>query len=195
MGGLLLPLFCLVGSMLFTSCEETAGIDEYANWQERNEALIRFVADSVKINSDGEWRRILSFKLDSVDAQGNPIEHGVEDYIYCQIVKDSAGSTHPLYTETVSVNYRGRLMPSASYPEGMVFDESYKGSFNPMLNAPRNFRVDDLIVGWSTALMHMTVGDTWRVYIPAALGYGAVDKNNIPAYSTLIFEMNLADIL
>ena len=86
MGGLLLPLFCLVGSMLFTSCEETAGIDEYANWQERNEALIRFVADSVKINSDGEWRRILSFKLDSVDAQGNPIEHGVEDYIYCQIV-------------------------------------------------------------------------------------------------------------
>ena len=37
----------------------------------------------------------------------------------------------------------------------------------------------------------MHIGDTWRIYVPAALGYGSVTKTGIPAYSTLVFDITL----
>ena len=187
-----LLLVAMLGS-LFVSCEETAEVDEYANWQERNEEFIRDIAQKAKANEDGKWKRILSYRLDSLDNQGNPIEHSFDDYIYCYIEHDSASTTQPNYTDFVSVNYRGRLIPTESQPKGKVFDESYKGEFNPQHNVPRNFYVDELVTGWSTALMHMTKGDIWRIYIPANLGYGAQNKTDIPAHSTLIFDLNLVD--
>ena len=184
----------MLGS-LFVSCEETPEIDEYANWKERNVEFIDSIANVAKANTDGRWLKLLSFKLNETDINGNPAEYDNEDYIYCHVEEYGTGSVHPLFTDFVSVNYRGRLIPSISYPEGKIFDESYKGTLNPALNVPRNFSMGDLITGWSTALMHMVKGDTWRVYIPAKLGYNAKEKDNIPAYSTLIFDMNLAGII
>ena len=43
----------------------------------------------------------------------------------------------------------------------------------------------------SIAVQQMVAGDTWEVYIPAKLGYGDYESGFIPAYSTLIFEINL----
>ena len=186
-------LFVTMLGGLFASCEETTEVDEYANWQERNEAFIDSIARVAEANTDGKWKRILSFKLDSIDTQGNPIEHDVEDYIYCHIEQNGEGSEHPLYTDFVSVNYRGRLIPTISQPKGLVFDESYRGEFNPLFNTPRSFYVDELIVGWSTALMNMEEGDRWHIYIPANLGYRSQKKKDIPAYSTLIFDLNLVN--
>ena len=54
--------------------------------------------------------------------------------------------------------------------------------------------------GWTTAMMQMKKGltrdkgDVWRIYVPATLGYeGRTDVSGIPAYSTLIFDLNLVD--
>ena len=184
---------CMLGSF-FVSCEETAEFDEYSNWQARNEAFIDSIAKVAKADTEGEWKRILSFKLNPIDAQGNPVEHDIDDYIYCRIEKSGEGIEHPRYTDFVSVNYRGRLIPTISQPKGLVFDESYKGEFKEHLNTPRNFYTDELIVGWSTALMNMVEGDCWHIYIPANLGYGTQKKGDIPAHSTLIFDLNLAKI-
>ena len=181
---------CTLGS-LFASCEETAEVNEYANWQERNEAFIDSIAKVANDNADGKWMRILALGLDSIDITGNLVEHDTEDYIYCHIEKAGEGSEHPL--SIVSVNYRGRLIPTESHPQGKVFDESYKGTLNPATNKPVEFSVDDVIEGWHTALVHMVKGDIWRVYIPASLGYGSSNKTDIPAYSTLIFDINLVD--
>ena len=186
-------LFVAMLGSLFVSCEETAEVDEYANWQERNEEFIRDIAQKAQTNADGKWERILSFKLNATDAQGNPVEHGIDDYVYCHKVTDGEGTEHPNYTDFVSVNYRGRLIPTESQPKGLVFDESYKGTFNPVHNTPRHFFVNELIAGWSTALTQMSKGDTWIVYIPAKLGYGTQKKGDIPAHSTLIFDLNLVD--
>ncbi len=186
-------LFVAMLGSLFVSCEETAEVDEYANWQERNEEFIVAIAQEAKTNADGKWERILAFNLNAVDAQGNPVEHGVDDYIYCHKVDEREGTENPKYTDFVSVNYRGRLIPTESQPKGMIFDESYKGTFNPAHNTPRHFFVNELIEGWSTALMQMSKGDNWIIYIPSTLGYGAQKKSDIPAYSTLIFDLNLVD--
>ena len=183
-------LFIVTLGSLFASCEETAVVDEYANWQERNILYIDSIAKVAKSNSD-KWLRILSYKLDSVDINGNYVEHNVEDYVYCYVEKKGEDNGHPLSTATV--NYRGRLIPTDSHPMGKVFDESYTGTLNPATNAPVEFSLNDVIEGWSTALMHMGKGDIWRVYIPANLGYGNSNKTDIPAYSTLIFDINLVD--
>ena len=183
-------LFIVTLGSLFASCEETAVVDEYANWQERNTLYIDSIAKVAKSNSD-KWLRILSYKLDSIDINGNYVEHNVEDYVYCYVEKRGENSGHPLSTATV--NYRGRLIPTDSHPVGKVFDESYTGTLNPATNAPVEFSLNDVIEGWSTALMHMGKGDIWRVYIPANLGYGNSNKTDIPAYSTLIFDINLVD--
>ena len=183
-------LFIVTLGSLFASCEETAVVNEYANWQERNTLYIDSIAKVAKSNSD-KWLRILSYKLDSIDVNGKYIEHNVEDYVYCYVEKRGENSGHPLSSATV--NYRGRLIPTDNHPMGKVFDESYTGTLNPATNAPVEFSLNDVIEGWSTALMHMGKGDIWHVYIPANLGYGNSNKTDIPAYSTLIFDINLVD--
>lgn len=37
----------------------------------------------------------------------------------------------------------------------------------------------------------MHPGDRWMIYIPYELGYGSRTSGPIPAYSTLIFEVEL----
>lgn len=205
---LLSLLFITTIGCLFASCEETAEVEEYANWEERNTALLKSVALLAEQNADGKWLKIRSHKLNETDREGNPVVWDVDDYIYCHIETEGTGTIRPLLSDSVLVNYRGRLMPTdlevediaaviaqGSTPQGKVFEESYKGELNPTFNRPKPFAVKGVITGWSTALMHMTKGDHWRIYIPYTLGYGDTDKGNIPASSTLIFDINLVDII
>ncbi|MBR5841796.1 MAG: FKBP-type peptidyl-prolyl cis-trans isomerase [Bacteroidaceae bacterium] len=187
-------LFITTIGCLFASCEETAEVDEYANWQERNTEFIDSIAKVAKANADGKWLRVLSFKLNEKDMEGNIVEHDIDDYVYCHIETQGTGTEYPLFTDTVSVNYRGRLIPTLSYPEGKVFDQSYKGALNPAVNVPSRFNVNGVIIGWSSVLQQMVTGDTWRVYIPANLAYKSAKQTNIPAYSALIFDINLVKI-
>ena len=188
-------LFIATIGSLFVSCEETAEVGEYDNWQERNAEFIDSIAEVARVNSDGKWLKILSYKLNPLDGSGTPVEYGVEDYIYCHIEVKGTGTQCPLFTDSVSVNYRGRLMSTQASPQGKVFDESYKGELNVAVNVPKQFVVSGLVAGWSTALMKMVEGDIWRVYIPSELGYGSKEKSDIPAYSALVFDINLLDII
>ena len=188
-------LFITTLGCLFASCEETAEVDEYANWQERNTEFIDSIAKVAEANADGKWLRVLSFKLNEKDMEGNIVEHDIDDYVYCHIETQGTGTEYPLFTDTVSVNYRGRLIPTLSYSEGKVFDQSYKGALNPAVNVPSRFNVNGVIIGWSSVLQQMVTGDTWRVYIPANLAYKSAKQTNIPAYSALIFDINLVKII
>ena len=55
-------------------------------------------------------------------------------------------------------------------------------------------RLCNLIEGWIIAMQAMHVGDKWEVYIPASMGYGRYAQPGIPAYSTLIFEIELLGV-
>ena len=57
---------------------------------------------------------------------------------------------------------------------------------------PQKLNLPGCVRGWTTAMMRMKVGDVWRIYVPAALGYeGRQDVSGVPPYSTLIFDLNL----
>ncbi|MBL7963409.1 MAG: FKBP-type peptidyl-prolyl cis-trans isomerase [Flavobacteriales bacterium] len=91
----------------------------------------------------------------------------------------------PANGQGVRVDYRGTLI------DGTEFDSSYKRG------QPAEFGVDMVIPGWTEALMLMPKGSRWKLYIPADLAYGASKGpgGKLPPYSTLIFEVDLLDVL
>ena len=62
------------------------------------------------------------------------------------------------------------------------------------ITCPDALRLSDVIEGWQVALQKMHVGDKWIIYIPYAMGYGIKSFDSIPAYSTLIFEVELLGV-
>lgn len=90
---------------------------------------------------------------------------------------------HPGLSDTVRVNYEGRLT------SGAVFDSSFQRG------EPATFPLDGLVEGWVEALPLMRPGDEWILYVPPNLGYGDEDKGPIPANSVLIFRIQLLAVL
>lgn len=170
---------------LMSCSEENNSIEEFANWQETNDEYFAKVHSTATNNLDGQWK---VFNTWTVPA-GQKVEK--TNQIAVNVLKEGNGSGSPMYTDSVLVHYRGRLIPSPSYSEGLVFDESYTGELNTALSIPTRLAVDGVIDGFSTALQNMNIGDFWRVYIPYNLGYGSTDNSNIPAYSTLVFDIYL----
>ena len=89
----------------------------------------------------------------------------------------------PTAAQKVKVNYEGRLI------DGTVFDSSYKR------NQPATFACNQVIKGWTEALTMMPVGSKWELYIPQELGYGSREAGKIPPLSTLIFTVELLEIV
>ncbi|WGE89198.1 FKBP-type peptidyl-prolyl cis-trans isomerase [Actinobacillus arthritidis] len=90
----------------------------------------------------------------------------------------------PTADSTVRVHYTGSLI------DGTVFDSSVKRG------TPAEFPVGGVIKGWTEALQLMTVGSKWRLTIPQELAYGERGAGaSIPPFATLIFEVELLDIL
>lgn len=198
------PLFALLLSLGFASCDESNSIaGEYDNWSVRNKVAL---ADTLRLaeaqiakakTMHGEqWQqhcdwRVLSSYLLSPGA--TPADH---QKIAVRLIERGTGSGCPLYTDTVRVNYVGRLMPTSTTPQGYVFDHSGATSnsdqaFHPDFAHPVQLAVSNTVEGFSTVLQHMHIGDRWRVFLPAELGYGQLAKPGIPAGSMLIFELQL----
>ena len=89
----------------------------------------------------------------------------------------------PKATDLVRCHYKGTLI------DGKVFDSSYNSG------SPLVFALDEVIRGWTEGLQYMKEGAKYRFVIPYQLGYGASGVGPIPPYSTLIFEVELIDVL
>lgn len=179
-------------SFAVVSCSETDGVgDPYANWEERNQEYIDSIAGVAKANAGnepGKWKVIHSYKFMPPMTGGE-----VNDYVYCKVLENGTGAI-PLYTDTVKVHYRGKLIPLLD-GETVVFDQSYTGKLDPETASPAKFGVSEVVVGWTSALQQMRVGDRWEVYVPCDLGYGESEKSSIPGYSTLIFDISLVEVI
>ncbi|MGN0222101.1 MAG: FKBP-type peptidyl-prolyl cis-trans isomerase [Prevotella sp.] len=196
-----LLLLC-VFTMLASCSKDTEAPDEYENWAERNTDYYHHLMDSVNALLAGspertDWR-VLKAWTKPADKQG-----AAEDYIIVNVlpkdenlkVDEALKDIKPIYTDSVDMHYIGRLIPTTSYPEGAVFDRSYYPPLDRRLVKPSRMGVNNLVVGVGTALMNMTRGDHWKVYVPSALGYGSSDYSGIKGGSVLVFEITLDNII
>lgn len=90
----------------------------------------------------------------------------------------------PQASDRVKVNYEGRLI------DGTVFDASARHG-----GEPAEFTPTQVIKGWTEALTMMPVGSKWRLFIPYDLAYGERDQGQIKPFSTLIFDVELVEIV
>ena len=99
-----------------------------------------------------------------------------------QVLQKGEGSAHPSSSSTVKVHYHGLLL------DGTVFDSSVER------DTPISFPLNQVISGWTEGVQLMVVGDKFKFFIPAELGYGNRATGKITPGSLLIFEVELLEI-
>ena len=99
-----------------------------------------------------------------------------------KVIAQGAGPS-PKAADRVRVNYRGRFI------NGKEFDSSYQHG------GPATFAVNGVIKGWTEALQLMKAGSKWEVYVPSELAYGEKAPPQIGPNKTLIFEVELLEVV
>ena len=100
-----------------------------------------------------------------------------------QVLKEGNGKK-PTAKDTVMCHYEGFLI------DGTVFDSSVQRG------EPATFPLQQVIAGWTEGLQLMKEGAKYRFFIPYRLGYGEGGAgNSIPPYATLIFDVELIQVV
>ena len=178
----------------FGSCaEDTPVEDPYANWEERNEQYLDSIVRVARNHPAGEkWEIYKNYKINSTNPGSgliSPDRLYEYDSVYVKVFTKGEGII-PMSTDTVEVAYQGFLM------NGSRFDGNYYGEFNPEVNDNfTKFDVSGVIVGWTTALLHMNKGTQAEIYIPYQMAYGQNGTQGIPGGSVLKFEIFLNDVI
>ena len=114
-------------------------------------------------------------KRDDVQSLDGGVQYKVE--------REGSGAK-PTATDTVRVHYSGTLL------DGTEFDSSYQRG------QPTDLGLGNVIPGWRTALMAMTVGSKWTIWIPSEQAYGARGAGaQIGPNQTLRFDIELLEIV
>lgn len=101
-----------------------------------------------------------------------------------EVINEGRTGKYATASDQVKCHYEGTLI------DGTLFDSSIKRG------QPAVFGVSQVIPGWVEALQLMPEGAKWKLYIPSDLAYGAQGAGEmIPPHSTLVFEVELLEIL
>ena len=82
-----------------------------------------------------------------------------------------------------------KVLYTGTFINGNIFDitDEDEGAYIPL---------DMVIPGWSEGVSLMGIGSTYRFYIPSSMAYGSGGVQGIiPAYATLIFTVELLEIV
>ncbi|MCX5797041.1 MAG: FKBP-type peptidyl-prolyl cis-trans isomerase [Elusimicrobia bacterium] len=97
-------------------------------------------------------------------------------------IKAGTGAS-PKAADTVKVHYTG------TFPDGKVFDSSVQRG------QPTEFPLGGVIPCWTEGIQKMKVGGKAKLICPASIAYGDEGRPGIPGGATLVFEVELLDIV
>ena len=169
----------LLSIFLFSSCDDkTETVDD--RWKIENETQFNTIANNTEYT-----------KLNSVTGNG---------FIMYKVLETGTGDRAPFFNEQVKVRYTGWYKNIWTKPDTFTDDKgnfiTNKIEFNTTYrNRVETFNVMNRIEGFRTALQYMKEGDKWEIWIPWKLGYDAMGNGPIRGYSTLVFEIELVEIL
>ena len=110
---------------------------------------------------------------------------------YSQVDLRLGTGADALTGKNVVVNYTGWLYdPAKTDGKGLQFDTSV--GLTPLTFAIGSGQV---IQGFDRGVTGMKVGGARRIVVPPSLGYGASRNNSIPPFATLVFEIELMEVV
>ena len=157
----------LVSESLMRKVKAETALQEFGANKEAGE---KFLAE----NGKKEDVKTLEVEYDQLDGTKG------KSFIQYKVIKEGSGAM-PKDTSMVKVHYEGKTI------DGKVFDSSYG-------KEPADMRVNQVIKGFTQALVHMPEGSIWEVYIPQELAYGERQAGEIQPFSALIFKVELLNV-
>ena len=157
----------LVSESLMRKVKAETALQEFGANKEAGE---KFLAE----NGKKEDVKTLEVEYDQLDGTKG------KSFIQYKVIKEGSGAM-PKDTSMVKVHYEGKTI------DGKVFDSSYG-------KEPADMRVNQVIKGFTQALVHMPEGSIWEVYIPQELAYGERQAREIQPFSALIFKIELLNV-
>ena len=117
-----------------------------------------------------------------IEAEGITTEPTASGLYYIE-TKEGTG-VQATAGNVVHVHYQGQFL------NGQIFDSSYERQ------APIIFTLGTgaVIAGWDEAIALMKEGGTAKLVIPSGIAYGATGSGSVPAYTTLVFYVELVDV-
>jgi FKBP-type peptidyl-prolyl cis-trans isomerase len=150
-------------------------IQQYLSDKQAQQA-VRQAEDAERNRAEGEEFLAENAQRDDVETTDSGLQY--------RVIEEGDGE-RPTADDVVEVHYTGTLL------NGDEFDSSHDRG------EPASFPLNGVISGWTEGVQLMSVGSTYEFFIPADLAYG--DNPNpqspIPPGATLIFEIELLDIL
>ena len=99
-----------------------------------------------------------------------------------QDIKKGTGKS-PTATDRVKVHYHGTFI------DGQVFDSSVER------NKPTEFPLNGVIPCWTEGVQMIKTGGKARLICPSSIAYGDRGRGDIPGGATLVFEVELPEIV
>ena len=164
----------LAGEKLLLTDEQAQKIGESFGQKMQAKHIAKMMADAKKNLEDGQ-----KFLADNAKKPGVKTTASGLQYI---VVTEGTGAK-PKSSDNVKVHYKGTLL------SGKTFDSSYDRG------EPATMPLAGVIPGWSEGLQLMSVGSKYKFFIPAALAYGEQGPPVIGPNATLVFEVELLDIV
>ena len=161
---------------MIASCSDDNTWEDYEEWRQTNETWLREQQSLLDDEGNLFYQRVIP--------KWNKSAYILIHYFNDRKLTD--GNLSPLFTSTVDVKYIGHLY------NGEPFDSSYVNTTHG--DSIYRTTLGDVIEGWAIALEDMRVGDSVRIVVPQAQGYGASYQGSIPPYSALEFDIKLVDI-
>jgi peptidylprolyl isomerase len=164
-------------TLLLTACASESGSEQSEQGQPSEEAATPQEAATPALDPrDVEFAPELGVNLDAMTVS--------ESGLYVQVLREGDGPAAAA-GDTMGVEYALWL------PDGTKVDAS--ADHEPPAPLPMVLGRTALIAGWTEGVTGMRLGERRRLVLPYELAYGAAGRPpRIPEYSTLVFEVELA---
>ena len=153
--------------------ESRVSLDEYGP------KLQAFMAQRMQAAAEAELTEALAFVEEHAAVDGAV---RTESGLVIQEMTAGSGAS-PTATDIVTVHYHGTLR------DGSVFDSSVDRG------EPATFPLNEVIPCWIEGLQSIQLGGKSRLVCPPDLAYGPDGRPGIPGNATLVFEVELLEIV
>ncbi len=147
---------------------------------EDGDMLVRnYMQKQMAVKQEENKKKGVEFLADNAEKDGVQV---TESGLQYRVVEEGEGES-PTATSQVKVHYHGTLI------DGTVFDSSVERG------EPITFGLNQVIRGWTEGVQLMKTGAKYEFVIPSELAYGAQGSGQIGPDETLIFEVELLEVL